>query len=299
MPVFRTMLFAPGNHPRKVEKSLGLNADAVILDLEDAVAIAEKPATRTAIVEALAGDRRCRAYVRVNAFDTPFCYGDLCEVVCPRLDGIVLPKVESAAQLVAIDWLLTQLERDRGMAQGALDLIPIIETGKGVAAMAGIAGAGTRTRRLSFGGGDYTLDMGMRWTLEEAELDDARARVVLASRAAGLEPPVDTVFIHLDQPEMLARSAERVRDMGFQGKLCIHPSQVGPVNAAFTPTDEAVAKARRYVQAFEEAEVAGSASIQVDGFFIDYPIVEQARRTLELVDALEAGRAKIAKAAPR
>lgn len=288
MPVFRTMLFAPGNHPRKVEKSLGLDADAVILDLEDAVAIAEKPATRAAIVEALAGERRCRAYVRVNAFDTPFCYGDLCEVVGPRLDGVILPKVENAAQLIAIDWLLTQLEHERGMTGGAIDLIPIIETGKGAAAVDDIARAGTRTRRLSFGAGDYTLDMGMRWTLEESELDSVRASVVLASRAARLEPPLDTVFIHLDQPEMLARSASRVRDMGFQGKLCIHPSQTGPVNAAFTPTDEEVAKARRYVQAFEEAEAAGSASIQVDGFFIDYPIVEQARRMLDLVEAIEA-----------
>lgn len=286
MLVFRSLLFAPGNHARRVEKSLTLDADVVILDLEDAVAVAEKEATRAKVVAAFQAPRRALGYVRINAFDTPFCFDDLQAVVAPGIDGIVLPKVESPAQLVAVDWTVAALERARGLREGGIDLVPIIETGRGMAELRHIARSGTRVRRLSFGAGDYTLDVGMRWTFGERELDHARTAIVVQSRAAGLEPPVDTVFIHLGQPDTLRRSAELARDLGFQGKLCIHPEQVGPVNETFTPTGEEVAKAERYVAAFEEAEARGSVSIQVDGYFIDYPIVEQARRTLRIAQAL-------------
>jgi citrate lyase subunit beta/citryl-CoA lyase len=288
MPVFRSLLFAPGNHARKVEKSLGLDADAVILDLEDAVAVSEKPATRALVVEALQRPRRCLGYVRVNAFDTPFCYGDIHAVVRKGVDGIVLPKVEFAAQVECIDWLITQLEREHGLDAGVIDLLPIIETGKGVANLKQICAAPTRIRRLSFGAGDYSLDMNLRWTRGEREMDHARACTVVESRAAELEPPLDTVFIHLGELDALRASTELARNMGFQGKFCIHPEQIGIVNDVFTATGEEIAKARRHVAAFEEAEASGSASIQVDGYFIDYPIVEKARRTLEIAAQLEA-----------
>ena len=287
MLVFRSLLFAPGNHARRVEKALTLDADVVILDLEDAVAVAEKEATREKVVAALRTPRRALGYVRINAFDTPFCFDDLRAVVAPGVDGILLPKVESPAHLVAVDWAITALERARGLVEGGIDLMPIVETGRGLAALGEIAAAGTRARRLSFGAGDYTLDVGMRWTLEERELEHIRTAIVVESRAAGLEPPIDTVFIHLDKPEALRRSTELARDLGFQGKLCIHPEQLGPVNAAFTPTDEEVAKSERYVAAFEAAEAKGSVSIQVDGYFIDYPIVEKARRTLQIARSIQ------------
>jgi citrate lyase subunit beta/citryl-CoA lyase len=280
------MLFAPGNHSRRVEKALTLETDCVILDLEDAVAVAEKEETRPKVVEALRGPRRVAGYVRVNAFDTSYCYGDLCAVVDPAVDGIILPKLESVEQIRTVDWLVTQLERERGMSQGGMDILPIIETGRGLDAVSDIAACGSRVRRLSFGAGDYTLDMGMDWSLEEGELHYARARIAVASRAGGLEPPVDSVFIHLDQPEAMERSARLVKGLGYQGKLCIHPSQLEAVNRVFTPTEEEVARARRYVQAFDEAEAAGSASIQVDGYFIDYPIVEKARRVLAMAEQI-------------
>ena len=288
MPLFRSLLFAPGNHPRKVDKALGLDADAAILDLEDAVAVAEKEATRSLVVDALVNrPHRARGYVRVNAVDTPYCWGDLQAVVRPGVDGIVLPKLESASDLRTVDWVVSQLERERGMEAEAFDILPIIETGKGVAAIATICEAGTRVRRLSFGAGDYTLDLGLRWTDGERELDQARSAIALASRAAGLEPPIDTVFIHIGRVDSLRRSAELARDFGFQGKLCIHPEQVVPVNEAFSPTGEEVARAHRYLEAFREAEARGSASIQVDGYFIDYPIVDKARRLIDLSEEIE------------
>ena len=139
---------------------------------------------------------------------------------------------------------------------------------------------------LSFGAGDFTLDMGMEWTLQEDELHYARSRIAVVSRAAGLEPPVDTVFVHLGESEALERSARTVKGMGYQGKLCIHPGQLAVVNQVFTPTDEEIQLAMRYVSAFEEAEASGSASIQVNGYFIDYPIVEKARRVLAIAQQI-------------
>ncbi|HSS63615.1 MAG TPA: CoA ester lyase [Gammaproteobacteria bacterium] len=288
MGLYRSMLFAPGNHSPKVEKSLTLDADVVILDLEDAVAVTEKPATRPLVVEALQKPRSCLGYVRVNAFDTPFCYGDLQAVVQRGVDGIMLPKVESAVHLQCIDWLMTQLERERELEEGAIDLLPIIETGKGVSSLKSICAASSRVKRLSFGAGDYSLDMNMRWTRGEREMGHARAAIAVESRAADLEPPVDTVFIHLGDIEALKGSTELAREMGYQGKLCIHPEQVPVINAVFTPGEEEIAKAKRYVEAFEEAEASGSASIQVGGYFIDYPIVEKARRVLAIASEIEA-----------
>ena len=293
MSVFRSLLFAPGNHSRKVEKALTLDADAVILDLEDAVAVSEKIATREVVAQALIGPRRSKGYVRVNAYDTPYCFGDIQAVVGHGLDGIVLPKVETPDQLSTIDWLITQLERDQGLDAGMIDLIPIIETGKGLVAVENIAHAPHRVRRLSFGAGDFSLDMNIRWTMQEHELDYARAKIATASRAARLESPLDTVFIHLGVLEGLRFSSERARNFGFQGKLCIHPEQIEPVNQVFSPSSEEIEQAQRYVDAFTAAEASGSASIQVEGYFIDYPIVEKARRTLDVAKAIEQSRRRV------
>jgi citrate lyase subunit beta/citryl-CoA lyase len=291
MPL-RSFLFAPGNHPRRVEKALTLDADAVILDLEDAVAIAEKPATRETVVAAYGEKRTGLLYVRVNAADTEFCHGDFTAIVQPGLDGIILPKVESAATLQTIDWLLNNLERERALVSGAIDLIPIIETAKGLRDIDAILGAGTRVKHCAFGAGDFTLDVNMRWSRDESELAYARARVVTASRAAGIEAPLDTVWVDLQDEDGLEASTRLALGLGFQGKMCIHPNQIPVVNRVFTPTNAEIDFAGRVVAAFAEAEKRGSAAIQLDGKFIDYPIVYRAQRTL---DAMAAIRAKASK----
>ena len=284
----RSFLFAPGNHARRVEKALSLDADAVILDLEDAVAIVEKPATREAVAAAFARPRRGLLYIRVNAVDTEFCYGDLLAVALPGVDGIILPKVETAAGLATIDWLLAQLERERGLAVGGIDLIPIIETAQGLDRLSAILGAGTRVRRVAFGAGDFTLDVNMVWSRGETELAPARAAIVTASRAAGIEAPLDTVWVELTDPEGLEASARTALGLGFQGKMCIHPDQIPIVNRVFTPSDEEVAFAERVAAAFAKAEKEGSAAIQLDGKFIDYPIVYRAQRVLTRIAAIRA-----------
>jgi citrate lyase subunit beta / citryl-CoA lyase len=284
----RSFLFAPGNHARRVEKALSLDADAVILDLEDAVAIAEKPATRDAVVAAYPRQRTGQLYVRVNAVDTEFCYGDLAAIVRPGLDGIILPKVESAAGLATVDWLLAQLERERGLAAGGIDLVPIIETARGLDRLGAILGAGTRVRRVAFGAGDFTLDVNMTWSRDEAELAHARAAIVTASRAAGIEAPLDTVWVDLPDRDGLDASARTALRFGFQGKMCIHPDQIEVVNRVFTPSEAEIAFAERVAAAFAKAEAEGSAAIQLDGKFIDYPIVYRAQRVLQRIAAIRA-----------
>jgi len=284
----RSFLFAPGNHPRRVEKALTLDTDAVILVLEDAVATAKKPVTRAVIAATLARPRTGLLYVRVNAAETEFCCGDLVAVVKPGLDGIILPKVESPATLTTIDWVLRQIERERGLKEGAIDLIPIIETARGLRDIDAILGSGTRVKRVAFGAGDFTLDVNMIWSRNEAELSYARARIVTASRAAGIEAPLDTVWVDLQDAEGLEASARTALAYGFQGKMCIHPNQIPVVNRVFTPSAAEIAFAERVVDGFARAEAEGSAAIQVDGKFIDYPIVYRAQRILEKVAALRA-----------
>ena len=283
----RSYLFAPGNHERRVEKALGLGADVVILDLEDAVAISEKKSTRELINKTLEQPRNCAVFVRVNAYDTEFCYGDICSIVSENLDGIVLPKLESLEDLQSIDWLLGNLEQERGLPNGWIDLMPIIETAVGLVNIREIARADTRVKRLAFGGGDYTRDLGMEWTLKEDELLPVRSEMVLASRFGKLEPPVDTVFIHIKEHDAFRSSCSNILGLGFQGKMCIHPDQVPVTNETFTPDPEEVKWSQRVIDEFAKAEKAGIASIQIDGYFVDYPIVEKAQRTVDIANLLE------------
>lgn len=289
MALNRSFLFAPGNVARRVEKALTLEADAVIVDLEDSVAASEKAATRKLVAEALQRPRRARGYVRVNAASTQWCYGDLVETIHGKVDGVLLPKVESAAELHAIDWLLASLERERGIAEGSIDLMPQVETAAGVQRIERIVQARSlrpykapwRVRRVTFGAADYANDLGLSVSMEEPELADARARIVMVSRAAGLENPIDSPWFHLKEAAGFARALERSRRGGFQGRLCIHPDQLAPVNAAYLPTKEELAQAERIVAAFKEAEARGAAAIQVDGQMIDYPVVYRAQALLD------------------
>jgi len=225
-------------------------------------------------------------YVRINAVDTEFCFGDLVAVVQAGLDGIILPKVESAAGIATIDWLLAQLERERGLPIGGIDLVPIIETACGLQQIGAILASGARVRRVAFGAGDFTLDVNIAWSRGEAELAHARAAIVTASRAAGIESPLDTVWVDLTDPDGLEATSRSALAFGFQGKMCIHPDQIAVVNRVFTPSDAEVAFAEKVCAAFARAEAEGSAAIQLDGKFIDYPIVYRAQRVLQRMAAI-------------
>jgi citrate lyase subunit beta/citryl-CoA lyase len=281
------MLYAPGNQPRLVAKVATFGADAVILDLEDAVPVAEKEATRPVVRAALAtlqpGPRR---WIRVNSLETGLTLADLQAAVCEQLDGIKLPKVESAEQLEEVEAMIDRLELHAGLEPGRIELTPIIETAKGLVAVEQIAAAARRARHLAFGAGDFCRDVGMRfrgnlWEADGLELAYARSRIAVASRAAGLEPPMDTVWLDIRDLEGLEQDARTALRLGFHGKAAIHPGQVEVIHRVFTPGDDEVGYARRVVEAFDRAEAAGSASIAVDGRLVDYPIVIKARWLLE------------------
>ena len=288
MSVYRSFLFAPGNHPRRVEKAMSLDADATILDLEDACPIAEKKATRAVVVAAYQKQKKCLGYVRVNAMSTEFGYGDIVAVVQAGVDGIILPKLESVDEVRAAEWLIANLERERGLKPGSIDLIPIIETAKGLAHIRAICAAGTRVKRIAFGAGEFTLDLNMTWTRSEAELLPYRSECVLASRAAGIEPPIDTVWVDLKDTEGFRSSVAAIKGLGFQGKMCIYPDQVPVVNEMLAPSLAETQWCHRVVEAFRQAEKAGSASIQLDGKFIDYPIVYRAERVIAMAERIAA-----------
>jgi citrate lyase subunit beta/citryl-CoA lyase len=157
----------------------------------------------------------------------------------------------------------------------------IIETAKGYVALESIVRSGTRVRRVAFGAGDFTLDAGIRWTAAETELLPYRSGVVVHSRAAGLEPPIDTVWVELRNTAGFEHCVQHVKDLGFQGKMCIHPDQIERVNQAFRPSAAELERARQVVDAFAQAEREGLAAIQVDGQMVDYPIVHAAQRVLD------------------
>ena len=288
---YRSLLFAPGNEPRKVQKVGTLGADGVILDLEDAVPMDDKIATRAVVKEAVPSVKAVagRVYVRINPvgqktdFSADFGIGDIEEVVCPGLDGLVVPKVESPKEMKQVDEVLREREKSLGLPEGGIKLIPIIETALGLWNAYDIAGSSERIEALNFGAGDFTRDTGVEWSRDEAELLYARSRVVVISRAAGIQPPLDTVWLWLEDDEGMAASTRRARALGFQGKICIHPRQVTIVNEVFSyVSPEELKQARKIVEAFAEAQARGVASIRVDGEFVDYPIVEKAKRVLEL-----------------
>ena len=286
----RSALFVPGNRPDRIDKAVATDADLVIIDLEDAVPVAEKTAIRPVVREKLEQHRHRRLMVRVNALDTGLTQGDLAGIVCPGLDGVMLPKVQHAGDVQRMAALMLAAEAAAGMEAGGVGLVALIETALGVENAFVIATTQTDPPRLctlAFGAADFSLDMGIRISKTGEELAFARARIALGCRAAGIDPPIDTPFmIDLKDREAFEADVKRGQRLGFGGKLCIHPNQVDYCNRTFSPSKQDIAFAAQIVAAFEAAEANGQAAIQVDGKFVDYPVVAQSRRILEIADQI-------------
>jgi citrate lyase subunit beta/citryl-CoA lyase len=286
--VLRSLLFAPGNEPRKLAKVGTFRSDAIVLDLEDAVADAEKDAARGLVHEALAtyGEGTVRI-VRVNGHDTGRMEDDLRAVASGALDCVMVPKVERPETLARADAVLTTLERERGLAAGSVRLLALIETARGLVRSEEIAAeAPPRLLTLIFGLGDFSVDIGVDITPDGDELLYGRSRVIVAARAAGLRPALDGPYLDLPNLEGLEADCWRSRRLGFQGRVVIYPGHVAAVQRVFSElSDEEAERCRRVVAAFEAAEASGSASIQVDGRFVDYPLYYRARHKLTLFEA--------------
>jgi len=284
----RTALFVPGNRPDRVDKAVKTSADAVIIDLEDAVVLTEKEASRSKVRDKILEHAERKIIVRINSVDSPFFQGDLTEVITGNLSCLMVPKVESAAHVREINENLLKVEKEKGIVEGSVAIIPLIESAGAVQNIFRIVTEKTEPSRIycvAFGSADYTLDMGIEITREGTELSYPRSRIAVASRAARIEPPLDTPFMmDLKDMEALKVDAGRAKQLGFQGKLCIHPNQIEPCHAIFSPAKEEILYAKRVVEVFEEAEREGSAAIQLDGKFIDYPVFERARRILKVAE---------------
>lgn len=276
-------LYVPGDRADRVAKALALDADAVILDLEDGVGISEKPRARSNLRDALTRKRDAgRIYVRINPLASEFAYDDLLAVVQPALDGILLPKIETADAMKTVDWLIDQLERSRGIAPKTVEIVPLVETAAGLANAAAIARASERVKRMAMGAVDLALDLSIPATPEESALSSYRAMLVLASRVAGIEPPIDSVWVPVRDLDGLAASAARAKAVGFAGKTIIHPTHIPVVRAAFAPSAQEVERAQRIVAAFTAGT---SGAIAFEGELVDYPLYESARRIVASAQA--------------
>jgi citrate lyase subunit beta/citryl-CoA lyase len=288
--LIRTALFVPGNRPDRIEKAFGTGADVIIIDLEDAVPLSAKASSRPHVSEKVAQFADRTILVRTNALETDFIKGDLDEAIVEGVNGIILPKVARAEDLAKINTLLIEVEKNRAIPKGSIRVFPLIESATAVQHIDDIVSTKTKPQRIytvMFGAADYTLDMGIEMTLAGDELFYARSRIAVACRAAGIAPPVDTPFmIDLKNREALIADARRAKALGFQGKLVIHPNQVDPCNKIFSPLPEEIKKAEKIVTAFEEAEAEGTGVIQLEGKFIDYPVVKRSKDILALAAAI-------------
>jgi len=289
MRLLRTVLFTPGNNVKMIRKAGTLAADALILDLEDAVPMSDKETARTLVRDSIAelSAKGLDLIVRVNALSTGLAGQDLEWVAQEGLVGIVLPKVESRDDVLAFARLIDQQEKKKGKEPGSLLLIPILETAKGVLNAYEVSMASQRIIAICFGALDYARDMGVTLSREGTELLYARSRLPISARAAGVQA-IDTPWIDIADEEGLVREAEMARRLGFRGKLLIHPGQIEPVNRVFSPSQPEVEYATEVVAAFQASNARGVGAISLEGKMIDIANFRQAEDLLALVEAIAA-----------
>jgi len=291
MNLKRSWMFVPGHRQRMIEKALGLGADAIMLDIEDGVAPNEKDTARKLIGEALGRERLSGSparFVRINAIGHARMEADLEAVVRPGLDGLVLPKVEGPEEVLKVQAVLKEREPALKIERDSVKLLIAIESPKGLLNAPAIAACSPRVAGLMFGAEDFGREMGLP-TAREGEARDmlyARSAMAVAAASAHVQA-VDGVWVDLKDAEGLLGFARQSRRLGFSGMSLIHPSQIDPINATFSPTEEEIAYSRAVLEAFEEANARGDGSVAFGGQLIDRPIVERARRTLAMAKILE------------
>ncbi len=295
--LLRSWMFVPGNRQRMLEKSLGTAVDAVMMDIEDGVAPAEKDTARQQIAACLdqvaarikaEGKVRTPArFVRINAVGHERMRDDLALVLRPGLEGLVLPKLENPSQIKTVEEILDRREPELGLARGSVRLLIAIESPRGMYNALAIASASPRVIGLMFGAEDFSreLSLPLRREGEARDLLYARSALVMAASCAHVQV-VDGVWTDLQDPEGLKVFAKQSRRLGFSGMSLIHPSQADDVNAAFTPTADELDYARRVLKAFDEAHARGEGAVAFGGQLLDLPIVDRARQTLDLAKSL-------------
>lgn len=275
--VIRSALYVPGDQPGKLAKALGRGSDSLIVDLEDAVLPAHKAAARTAVAGWLRGlgPGGPEIYVRVNPGQAG--HEDLRAVALPGVRGVCVAKTESAAEVAAVDAVLSEAEAAGGLPAGSIEVCPLLESAGAILAAPEIARA-PRVSRLQIGEADLRADLGVETGPDERELLWARSQVVLASAAARLAPPLAPISTDFRDLDALRTSTVALKRLGFRGRTCIHPAQVAVVNEVFTPTEEELVRARDLIARFEAAGTGVVTDAQ--GRMVDEAIVRAARRLL-------------------
>ena len=286
-PIVRSWLYVPGQRERMVVKSFELPADAVIYDLEDAVPIGEKQAARDLLTRVLGGRDTANAprrYVRVNHPSRASVFeADLACAVGLSVEGVGIPKVETPDEMRHVDETLAGLERERGLSEGSTRTMLLIESPLGLLNAYAIAASSPRIIAVSFGGEDFSRELGLPLvrTGEAKELIVARSNLAIAAAAAGVQS-IDVIWTALDDLEGLEAEAGQARRLGFTGKAAIHPDQLAAINQAFSPTPDEVAYAVRVISAYAAAVADGTGAINYEGAFLEEPIIARARRILDL-----------------
>jgi citrate lyase subunit beta/citryl-CoA lyase len=290
LPVRRSTLILPVNVPRFVEKAHLRGADALMLDLEDAVPALEKAAARALVQEALPRVVRggAEVLVRVN-HEAALLLADVEASVHPGLDGIVFPKTESADEVRRLDAAIGEFEQRRGLPPGRIELQLLIETPRGLLDLEAIAAASPRVRSMSLGPEDYCLELGVEPSADGAELLYGVSKVVTVCKARGISPfGLAGSIAGFRDLAAFEQCAERARRLGCVGGSCIHPDQVAVLNRVFSPPPEAVERARAAVDAFEAGVARGTASVSLGGTMVDIPVYRRAKHVLEQAAAIAA-----------
>jgi citrate lyase subunit beta/citryl-CoA lyase len=284
----RSLLFMPGSNPRALEKARQLPADGIILDLEDSVAPDSKGTARDRIAETIAagGFGRREIIVRINALDTPWWADDLAMAAKACPDGVLIPKVYGAADLATVGDKLRDLGADQSIRIWAM-----IETARAVLHAEEVAAtareSGSRLAGFVFGPNDIARETRIRMTPGRATMLPMISHCILATRLHGLEI-LDGPYSDFSNADGFAQECAQARDLGFDGKTLIHPSQIAACNAVFTPPAAEVAQARRIIAAFELPENASRGAIQLDGGMVERLHAEMAKRTIAIADAIAA-----------
>ncbi|MDK2918860.1 MAG: citrate lyase subunit beta / citryl-CoA lyase [Candidatus Petromonas sp.] len=282
----RTMMYIPGNNPGMIREGHIYGSDSLMFDLEDSVSLKEKDAARFLVYNALKtiDYEGTETVVRVNGLDTPFGRDDFEAIVRAKPDIIRLPKTEKPEDIIEADKLISEIETKVGMEVGTVKLMAAIESALGIINAYDIAKASPRLIAIAIGAEDFVTDMKTTRSKDGVELMMARSQVLLAARAAGIYA-LDTVFSDINDEEGFINEVKHIKQLGFDGKSVIHPKQIEPVHRIYTPSNKEIEKSIRVLNAIEEAERNGSGVIALDGKMIDGPIVERARRVIELAIA--------------
>ena len=287
MAALRSLLFVPGNQTRMLERAMGSRPDALVPDLEDSVPVDEKENARQVTASYLPQLAQAGPLVipRVNALETGLTEAELTALVGPHIYGVSVGKIYTPQDVLTISGMLDRLEAQAGVPVGQTKLVLWIETAMAIVHCYDICACSPRIEAVAFGAEDFTHDMAIERSTDDAEVALPRGLMSVAARAADVLA-LDTPYFAFRDPEGLKQNAQASKKIGFKGKFAIHPAQIEVINETFSPSPAEIEHAQAVVAAYEEAERAGRGSTSLNGIVVDVPVVKRARALLELADAM-------------